>query len=58
MQQRPLKGINVEIGARIKAERKAQKLTRERLAELLTSVPTEKRGHIVKIVEEIIEYTR
>ena len=31
---RELKTINVEIGARIKENRKAQKLTREQLAEL------------------------
>ncbi len=31
---RELKDINVEIGARIKETRKAQKLTREQLAEL------------------------
>jgi len=32
--QRPLKDINIEVGARIKAKRKAQNLTRDRLAEL------------------------
>lgn len=32
--QRPLKDINVEVGARIKEKRKAQSLTREGLAEL------------------------
>lgn len=107
---RPLKDINVEIGARVKHQRKMQNLSREELAKLsgysthfiqevergrsglssesiralsvalktsadslifgndagdfsyvarlLTTVPVDKRKHIIRIIEEAVECTQ